>query len=358
MAVHHVNGKRTIDLLVVVIPALNEERTIGDVVEAVPRDLSNVGEVCIVVVDDGSTDATAELARASGAIVVRHDVNLGVGAAFATGIDRALRLGADVIVNVDADGQFQPADVPELVRPILEDGYGFVTCTRFGDPALVPKMPWVKKWGNGVVCHIVNTITRHQFTDVSCGFRAYTRETALRLNLFGQFTYTHETFIDLACKRVRMTEVPLKVRGEREFGKSRVAASVWKYAFQTLPIIVRSMRDTRPLLTFGPVALVFLLLGLGSTGFVGGWWLAYGRTSPWSSLVTVGIGSLVLSTIFAVLAMVADQVGRSRRLLEDVLYHERRRAYDEAAMRSSPADELERQTEFGSVADADRGLRT
>jgi glycosyltransferase involved in cell wall biosynthesis len=306
--------------LVIIIPALNEEKTIEDVIARIPRDIAGIGQMSVVVVDDGSTDRTAELALAAGAEVVSHRNNRGVGVAFATGIDVALRLGADIIVNMDGDGQFSPEDIPALLRPILTDSYGFVTCTRFGLPDYVPRMPRIKKWGNRMMCHLVNWVIRSGFTDVSCGFRAYTRDTALRLNLFGFFTYTQESFIDLASKRVRMTEVPLRVRGVREFGNSRVAGNLWRYAFQTLPIILRAMRDTRPLTFFGIPAILLSILGLAQVGFVSTWWLIYERTSPWTSLIATGSACIILGIVIGVLALVADQVGRVKRMQDEHLW--------------------------------------
>jgi glycosyltransferase involved in cell wall biosynthesis len=312
--------------LVVVIPALNEAATIGEVIRRIPFEIDSVEGVEVVVVDDGSTDETARLAREAGATVIRHPRNLGVGVAFQSGIEAALRRGADVIVNMDGDGQFRPEDIPALIRPIVEEGYGFVTCTRFADRSKLPEMPRIKLWGNRMMCRLVGAITGGpRFTDVSCGFRAYSRDTALRLNLFGAFTYTQETFIDLAAKRIAMTEVPLTVRGEREHGQSRVASNLWRYGFRTLTIIMRALRDWRPLLFFGSIALAFLLLGGALLLFVGGWWLATSHTSPWTSLITLGGVSTVLGIAFVVLALIADQIGRSRKIQEEILYFERSR---------------------------------
>jgi len=316
--------------LVVVIPALNEEATIAEAIERIPDKLTCVEDIHVVVVDDGSTDETARLASEAGALVVRHPKAMGVGAAFTTGLERALRLGADLIVNMDADGQFRPEDIPHLIEPIWKDGYGFVTCTRFANPKQFPDMPRIKLWGNQMMCRLVNTILGHTgFTDVSCGFRAYSRETALQLNLFGTFTYTQESFIDLAAKGVAMTEVPLVVRGEREYGKSRVASNLWRYAFRTSVIIMRALRDWRPLVFFGTIALVFLLIGFGLLGFVGCWWLSTARTTPWTSLITLGGISSMMGMGFAVLALVADQIGRGRKIQEQLLYLQRRRSFSE-----------------------------
>ena len=325
-------------LLVVILPALNEEKSVGRVVEAIPRALPGIERVEAVVVDDGSTDGTAEAARRAGAHVVSHGGRRGVGAAFATGIETALRMGADYIVNMDADAQFDPADIPALLAPLLEGRADFATCTRFARRDLVPDMPRVKKWGNRMMCRIVNWIIwGGSFTDVSCGFRAYTRETALRLNLFGQFTYTQETFIDLAAKGLRMVEVPLRVRGVREHGKSRVASNLWRYGTNALLIILRSMRDIRPLKFFGLISAGLLGFGVLCGLFVIGWWVATGRTSPFHSVLIGSATFLMLGFIVGVLALLADMIGRVRKMQEAILLHQKREAW-RAAGGEPPAD--------------------
>lgn len=315
--------------LVVVLPALNEERTVGAVIRAVPRVLAGIDRVTVAVVDDGSTDATVERARAAGAVVVSHPRNMGVGAAFGTGVDTALRLGADVMVNMDADGQFNPRDIAKLVAPVVEGRAGFVSCTRFGDPRFEPKMPRLKRRGNGWMTALINAIVRPtpRFTDVSCGFRAYSRETLLRMNLFGRFTYTQETFIDLAAKRIPMAEVPLRVRGVRKYGESRVARNLWRYALQTSAIILRAVRDHRPLAFFGGIGGATAATGLAQLGFVGLHWLATGATSPFRSLIVTGGVTLLVGFMLLVLALLADMQGRQRAMLEQMLYLARKREY-------------------------------
>ena len=307
-------------LLVVILPALNEEKTVGQVVANIPRAIAGIGRVEPVVVDDGSTDGTVEVARAAGARVVSHGSRRGVGAAFATGIDAALRLGADYIVNMDADGQFDPAGIPQLLEPLLEGRADFATCTRFGRKDFVPKMPWVKKWGNRMMCRIVNWIIwGARFTDVSCGFRAYTRETALKLNLFGQFTYTQETFIDLAGKGVRLVEVPLRVRGVREHGESRVASNLWRYGVNAMLIIFRSMRDIRPLKFFGTISVALAGVGVLLALCVVANWVVTGVYVPYRSIVIVGATFLVLAFVVGLAALLADMLGRIRKNIEAIM---------------------------------------
>lgn len=306
--------------LVVIIPALNEEATLAEVIGRIPPPQdAGVQEVRVLVVDDGSTDKTVELARQAGAEVASHRHNRGVGAAFRTGIRNALAMDADIIVNMDADGQFRPEDLPELIKPILENQADMVTCTRFALPDYQPEMPAIKRWGNKMMCRLVNRICwGSHFTDVSCGFRAYTRQTAQRLTLFGDFTYTQESFIDLAGKGVDIVEVPLRVRGQRAIGKSRVASNLWNYAKQTSMIIIRAARDTRPLAFFGSIGLLLTFLGIVCGLVVFGIWFATGRTSSVRSLL---IGSGVFLTVgflMIVLALLADMLARQRKLIEEI----------------------------------------
>jgi len=328
--------------LVVTIPALNEEKTIAQVVRGVPRDIPGVGETEVIVLNDGSTDRTAAEALAAGALVVTLKGGAGLGTVFRTGLERAMRRGADVIVNIDGDGQFDPADIRKLIQPLLDDKADFVTCSRFADPALHPEMPKIKFWGNQVVTRIINWVCGGtKFTDVSCGFRAFTREAAYRMTLFGRFTYTQECFIDLFSKGVRMAEVPLKIRGVREHGKSRMASSIWKYATSSLPIIVRAMRDIQPLKFFGGIAFMLFLMGTITLGFVG-WWYAFHttvdttahgisiinhKTSPFTSFIPIGGVLITLSFMMGALALLADMLGRHRRISEELLYLARRRIY-------------------------------
>lgn len=314
--------------LVVTIPALNEEKTIAQVVRGVPHRIPGVDEIEVIVVNDGSTDRTAEEAAGAGALVVTLHNRPGLGKVFSTGFERACRRGADIIVNIDGDGQFDPADISKLVQPILHGEADFVTCSRFADPALRPTMPAVKYWGNKVVTNIINWVCGGtNFSDVSCGFRAFNREAAYRLTLFGRFTYTQETFIDLFSKGLRMAEVPLKVRGVREHGKSRVASSILKYATNSLPIILRAMRDIQPLKFFGGIAALLFVPGILLLGFISGWYIYKTKTTPFTSLIPISGALITLSVVLGVLALLADMLGRHRKISEELLYLARRRMY-------------------------------
>lgn len=306
--------------MLVILPALNEASTIQSVLSRVPRQLPGVDRVELLVVDDGSTDDTARLAREAGASVISHGKNMGVGAAVQSGIDEAVRRQVDLAVNIDADGQFSPEDIPKLVAPILDGRADFVTASRFKDPALRPRMPSVKRLGNWGMARIVSAIIGVRFDDVSCGFRAYSRETLLRLVLLGGFTYTQETFLVLGQKGLRLAEVPMQVRGVREVGKSRVASNLFRYGYRTLGIILSVLRDHSPGAVFNRMAAVLFFLATCSATFFIGYRLHAGKFSPhiWSGFVAAFLYGLSFLT-FA-MGQIALMISRLRVLQERQLY--------------------------------------
>lgn len=317
--------------LVVLIPCLNEEATVGRVVEAIPDSIPGIGDVIPVVIDDGSTDGTRTVAATAGARVISHRENLGLGRAFRSGIAEALRLGAEVVVNVDGDGQFDPADIPRLVEPILGGRAHMVTASRFLDPELAPRMPAIKRWGNRRVARIVHLLTGLRFHDVSCGFRAFSREALLRMNLFGTFTYTQETFLDLVFKQMEILEVPVRVRGTREFGRSRVASNLPRYAVRSLQIMLRAFISYRPFSFFSSLAAGFFACGLALLGFLLTHYLRAGSFTPhiWAGFVGGSFAFLGILTL--VLAVLGEVLVRLRMGQEETLYLLKREAYEGAS---------------------------
>jgi len=316
--------------VVVTIPAFNEAATVGQVIESIPKDIPGVKNIDVVVVNDGSTDQTATVAAKAGAKVVSFSHNRGLGAAFGQGLQTALGLGADIIVNIDADGQFNSQDIPKLLAPVIEGKAEMVTASRFADPALVPKMPWIKKWGNRKAANLLNKLAQLNLNDVSCGFRAYSRDAALRATLLGRHTYTHEVILDLAFRGLRILEVPVKVVGVRKVGGSRVAGNIWKYGWNSLLIILRAYRDYRPLHVFGGISLVFLVLALGCGGFVLWHFIKTGSFSPYIFVAFLGAGLGFVSLICYITALLAGMIGRLRILQDEQLFFLRKQEYRSA----------------------------
>lgn len=313
--------------IVVTVPALNEEATIADVVKSAFSSIEGIGEIEVVVINDGSTDRTAQIAAEAGAKVVSFTHNKGLGAAFRKGIQTSLSIGADIIINIDADGQFDSSDIPKLIEPILKGQADMVTASRFADPKMIPKMPWIKKWGNKRFCNIVNKLASLDLHDVSCGFRAYSRDAAMGATLLGGHTYTHEVILDLAFRGLRIVEVPVKVRGVRKVGKSKVASNLWKYGWRSLVIVMRAFRDYQPMKVFGGISLLFLVLALLCGGFLFIHYLRTGAFTPYIFMGFIAGGFGGISVVSYITALLAGMINRLRIQQSEQLFLLRKREY-------------------------------
>ena len=317
--------------LIILIPAFNEAEKISSVIGTMPRSLPQIDEIEIIVVDDGSKDETANLARVAGATVISHFRNMGVGQAFHTGLQAALNSGADVLVNIDADGQFDSNDILPLLQPILDKKADFVSGDRFttddGAAQRPDYMSAIKFWGNKRMSDLIGFIVGHRFPDVSCGFRAYSKEAMLKLNLTGKFTYTQESFLDLANKGVMMKSVPVKVRYFPE-RKSRVAGSISKYMFQTIKIIIRAYRDYRPMRFFGLLGLPLVIIGVLMGIFVLTHYFIHGAFSPYIFLAFGAVYLFSFGILMWLIGLLADMFVRLRLNQEQLIYNDKKQRYD------------------------------
>lgn len=321
--------------LVVQLPALNESASIGAVLDSLPKTLPGVDEIEAVVVDDGSTDGTGRIALERGAHVISHDRPRGVGAAFRTGLRRSIELAPDIIVTMDADGQFNAKDIPVLIAPILRGEADFVSASRFHDPALEPAMPKAKRWGNQVIARWLSRMTGQEFRDVSCGYRAYSRRAFLRLNPQGDFTYTHEVFLSLAFAGLRIREVPVAIRGVREHGTSRVAGNLPRYAWRAASIILGTYRDYRPLAFFGSISMALFVLGFLLLVFLGVHWAGTGALFPYKAVGFAGASLCGAGLLVYLIGLVAAMLSRLQSGVEMALYRagEAEHALRNASMR-------------------------
>ena len=306
--------------LLVIMPALNEAESIAGVIREIPQQIEGIDSIEVLVVDDGSTDDTAAVARQAGASIISLHANMGLGVAMQTGIDEAVRRRVDYAVNIDSDGQFDPNDIPKILEPLLQGRADFASASRFKDKALVPKMPTVKRWGNWGMSKIVSWICGQSFADVSCGFRGYTRDTMLQLVLSGDFTYTQESFILLAQRNLRIVEVPLTVRGVREKGQSRIASNLFRYAYRTTGIIYSCVRDFTPASVFNVVTAGLTIIATGFAAFFVWHRVTAGQFSPhiWAGFLSAFLYGVAFMTFW--LGQVALMIARQRRLQERQLY--------------------------------------
>jgi glycosyltransferase involved in cell wall biosynthesis len=310
--------------LVIYLPAFNEAETIGAVLDGIPSVIPGIDDIETIVIDDGSVDATAAIAKRHGAQVVHHKRNCGTGRTFISGVSAALRAGADIIVSMDADGQFMGSSIPALIAPVRDGCADVVLCSRFIDDHLIGRMsPW-KRAGNRLLTRVISGITRVHFTDVSCGFRALSKEAALRVDIHSDFEYIHECLLNWNRFGLTIQEVALPVLAERPIGESRIMKSLITYALRSGPVLIRAIRDYDPLRFFGSLALLALGPSLAIGAFVSLYWLRTRETAPYTSLITLSVGGVLLGLLLGVVALLADLIGRLRLQVEKLIYESRR----------------------------------
>jgi glycosyltransferase involved in cell wall biosynthesis len=319
--------------LAVVIPALNEAENIGAVIASVPRRIPHIADVKVIVVDDGSTDGTALVARAAGADrVERHRRRRGLVAAFRTGVDAALAAGAELVVHLDGDGQHDPSYVPRVVAPILLGEADVVVGVR--PLAEATEISRVRRRGNQIGSWVVRRLLKMPISDATSGYRAFTREALLRLTVISEYTYTLETLIRAARLRLAVAEVVVPAL-PRTSGESRMTRSVARYVGHTGGQAFRTMLHANPLTFFARAALA---MGAVSATFT--CWFLFGYQSGGMHLpaLLAALLTFILAVGLFVSGLIADGITTSHRLLEDVLYHTRRVEYERRTASAVPVD--------------------
>jgi glycosyltransferase involved in cell wall biosynthesis len=325
--------------LIIQIPCLNEADTLAVTLADLPRRVPGFDQVEWLIIDDGSTDATGELARQLGADhVVRHPVNRGLAAGFMTGLDACLRLGADVIVNTDADNQYCAADIPKLTDPILTGAADMVIGARPIDET--EHFSWLKKRLQRLGSWAVRTASKTSVEDAPSGFRAISRDAAMRLNVFNAYTYTLETIIQAGLSNLRVVSVP--VRTNADLRPSRLVRSIWDYVRRSLVTIMRVVVIYKPL-------KLFFLAGAGVAGlgilaalrFL--FFYLVGEGEGHIQSVVFASLCITLGMFMVMMGLVSELIATNRKLLEQINWR-LQRMEDRLVPRAGPIESRSRAT--------------
>jgi glycosyltransferase involved in cell wall biosynthesis len=306
--------------LIIQIPCLNEETTLPETLADLPREVEGVDVVEWLIIDDGSTDRTVEVARAHGVDhVVSHTQNQGLARAFSSGLDACLRLGADIIVNTDADNQYDAKGIPALVAPILAGEADFVVGDRGTD--MISHFSWTKKRLQQLGSWVLRRASGTQVPDATSGFRALSRHAALKLNILSDFTYTLESLIQAGNKNIATKAVRIGTNAKTR--ESRLFRSNWSYVRRSAGTIMRIYSLYKPMRAFMWLGVLMMACGVG----IGGRFLYYFALGEGSGKVQ----SLLLAVVLSVVGMqtiltgfLADVMGHNRGLSEDVLFRVKR----------------------------------
>jgi len=302
--------------LIIQIPCYNEEETLPITLQNLPKNIEGISEIEVLIVNDGSTDNTIEVAHKSG---VTHIVSLkkrrGLATVFATGIDASLKLGADIIVNTDADNQYKGQDIEKLITPILENKADLVIGNR--DIDTIKQFSFLKKKLQKAGSRIVRYLSGLDTPDATTGFRAYTKEAALKLNVISEFTYTLETLIAAGNKGIAVENVEINTNPVER--KSRLFKSIPEYIIKSAATLTRVYTMYRPLKVFLRIgALLFTAGTILGLRFVYFYVINKGYAGHIQSLILSAI-FLILGFQIILLGLLADLISSNRKLIEEVL---------------------------------------
>ncbi|AJF62642.1 MAG: Glycosyl transferase family 2 [archaeon GW2011_AR20] len=303
----------------VMIPAYNEEFTIARVIKEIKQASRDYR---ILVVDDGSKDNTFEVAKKAGAhYVIKNKKNLGLAQAFKRGLEECLKLKADIIVNIDADFQYNALEIPRLIQPILDEKADIVLTDR--KVLNLSHMPFGKKYGNLISTLVTRFVSGFPVRDAQSGFRAFSRDAALKLNIFSDYTYVQETIIQAVDKKLKILQMPCEFRARH--GKSRLISNLFSYAKKAGLTIIRSFVRYKPLKALLTISFLPLILGI-LLGLRFLYFFLMGDKGHVQSLILAAI-LLIIGFQIIVLAFIADTIGANRKVNEELLYLQKKKEF-------------------------------
>lgn len=302
--------------VIIQIPCLNEEQTLPAVMATMPKKIPGVDTIEFLVIDDGSTDNTAAVAKKLGVHhIVSHRTRMGLARSFRDGYMRALELGADIVVNTDGDNQYPQEKIPELVRPILDHEADMVIADR--QTATIKHFSPLKKLLQRFGSYIVNKAGGTNIPDAASGFRAYSRYALLRLNIITQFSYCMETTIQAGNKHLSIVSIPIVTNPKTR--ESRLFKNIWEHIYKSMTAIVRAYVMYRPIVIFFTIGSVLFILGL--IPFIRYFVLLLVEKNTTNHIQSLLIGSVFMigALLCVALSVIADIIRTNRILIEETL---------------------------------------
>ncbi len=302
--------------LIVQIPCFNEEQTIRKTINDLPKQIEGIESIEVLIIDDGSTDQTSKVAKKSGADhIVRFINNKGLARAFTAGLDASLKLGADIIVNTDADNQYSGSDIIKLVKPIIDGNADMVIGER--DIDNIEHFSFLKKKLQRIGSWVVRQVSNTEVPDTTSGFRAYSREAALQLNVISNYTYTLETVIQAGKKDIALMHTP--VATNRKMRESRLISSIPSYLKKSAATILRIYAMYEPLKMFLTLGVLFFGFGMG-LGFRFLYYYVFLNHSGHIQSLILSSVLMIIGFLIMIVGLLADLISANRRLIEDSLY--------------------------------------
>lgn len=303
--------------LIIQIPCFNEEKTLPVTVNDLPKKIDGIDEIEVLIIDDGSIDKTSEVAKQLGVNhIVRFNKRKGLAEGFMAGLDECLKLGADIIVNTDADNQYKGEDIEKLIKPILEKKADMVVGDREIDK--VEHFSSTKKLLQKIGSWVVRQLSGTDIPDTTSGFRAFNREAVMKLNLISTFTYTLETIIQAGKKNIAISHVP--VRTNPNLRESRLFSSAWSYVKKSGATILRIYAIYEPLKVFSYIGgTVFFIGFLIMVRYLYFYFLGIRPFGHLQSLILASV-LLIIGFIIVIIGLIADLISANRRLIEDALF--------------------------------------
>ncbi len=309
--------------LAITIPAYNEENSIEKVIREIPGIIEGIDEIEVIVINDGSKDRTSEAAEQAGAArIIEFPSNKGLAIAFKEGLNAAIDSGADIIVNIDADGQYNPLEIPKLIKPILDGKAEIVLGSRFA--GTIEHMVPQKRYGNRLATFVVGIASGMKVSDAQTGFRAFSREAALRLVIHSGYTYTQETIVQAAHKRISMVEVPVEFRKRNGDGQSRLISNIINYAKNSAITLIRTYTSYNPLRTFTYLGGGIFLLGIALGSRVLIHFIETGMVTPYLPTALLASVLAIIGFQIIVIGLIGDISHQNRHIMEETLYRMRR----------------------------------